>query len=478
MRAAAELLGKFASLALIVALARTEGPGGLGVFVLALAWCELATAPIEMGFDRYLLRRVAADHKALERLFANVLLLKLVRGVPVVAGSWALASLSGQDSTTREAIYVLTVALLLESVRYTLFEIFNAFERGELIAASLLTHRLLAASLGIGALAIGLGVVAVCIAYAVAAGAALAVALWLFARRIGWPGMHAPADERRELRRQSLPFAAQDLFSVGIARVDAVLLSALTTKAIVGLYGAAYRLLEATLFISTALGGAFSAMFTYLDERSDPPVRAVFERAVKATLALLFPLAVPLAVAPEALLDALFGPGFRSAADALRLLAGAVMLLGVVRISAALVVSRRDPRLMMWQFGLALAVNVALNAALIPPLEETGAALAMVGSQLVLLAGVWYLAVGAVGRPRLVSTAGAPVVAAAAMAAVMWPLREELAVALAAGTVAYLAVFLAVERRASPEDLRFLVDLTRRSLSRREAAEPGASSSS
>ena len=62
--------------------------------------------------------------------------------------------------------------------------------------------------------------------------------------------------------------------STGLARLDTLLLSFIATQAVVGLDGAAYRLLEATLFISVALQGAFSAMFTYLDERSDPPIFA------------------------------------------------------------------------------------------------------------------------------------------------------------------------------------------------------------
>lgn len=470
VRAAAELLGKFASLALLAFLAREEGPVGLGVFVLALAWCELATTPIEMGFDRYMLRRVAADHASLEALFGNVLALKLGRALPVVAVSWLLVAVTDQGATTREAIYLLTGALLLESARYTVFAVFNAHERGDLVATSLVTHRLLSAALGITVLALGHGVVAVAATYTASAAAALAVALRLLVGAVGWPGLHLPAADRRELRRQSLPFATQDLFSMGIARVDAVMLSALASKAIVGFYGAAYRLLEATLFVSSALSGAFAAMFTYLGEDSDPPIRAVFQRALKATLALLVPAAVVLAILAEPVLRLIFGAGFEDAAGALRVLAAVVVILGLVRIATALVVSRCDPSVLVPRFGLALAANVALNVALIPPLEATGAALAMLGAELLLAAATMRLAIGAAGAPRLAATAGAPLMGAAAMAAAMWPLRDELLPALPLGVVAYLAVFVAIERRVSPEDLRFLTGLVRRRLPSRTVA--------
>ena len=239
---------------------------------------------------------------------------------------------------------------------------------------------------------------------------------------------------------------------------------------IVGLYGAAYRLLEATLFISSALAGAFAAMFTYLDEDSDPPIRPVFERALKATLALLVPCGVVLGVLAEPVLRAFFGAEFVAGADALRVLAGAVVMLGVARIASSLVVSRGGAsRLVPW-FGAALALNVALNLALVPPFDAAGAAAAMLVTQVLLAgAGLW-LAAGVIGRLSVLATIAAPGLAGAAMAAAMWPMRDALLPALPVGVVAYLAAFVVVERIVSPVDLRFMVDLARSRLPSRAAA--------
>ncbi len=470
VRAIAELVGKIASLALLAILAREVGAAGLGIFVFALAWCELAIVPIEMGFDRYLLRRIAGDKSSLERLFANTFAIKLIWAVPVVAVSWTLAILVVGDTTTRTTIYLLTAALLLESLANTMTAVFNAFERGGLVAGTLLTQRLLAAALGVSVLAAGGGVAAVALTYAASAAARLTLALWLLRTRIRWPGVVLDAGTRRELRRASLPYATQDLFAVGIARADAIVLSALTSKAIVGLYGAAYRLLEATLFISSALAGAFAAMFTYLDEDSDPPIRPVFERALKATLALLVPCGVVLGVLAEPVLRAFFGAEFVAGADALRVLAGAAVMLGVARIASSLVVSRGGAsRLVPW-FGAALALNIVLNFALVPPFDATGAATAMLVTQVLLAGGGLALAAGAIGRPSILVTIAAPGLAGAAMAAAMWPLHDALLPALPLGMVAYAAVFVVVERIVSPVDLRFMVDLARRRLPSRAAA--------
>lgn len=470
LRAAGELIGKFASLALLAVLAREEGARGLGVFFFALAWCELSITPVAMGFDDYFRRRVAADKGVLERLFANVVVLKLQRAVPVVLVSWLLVLLFVGDGTTRTAIFILTAALLLETLALTVGHVFDAFERGGLVAGTLLTQRLLAAALGTGALVLGYGVIAVVVAYALGAVARLCVSLWLLARRIRWPGVHLPASERADLRRTSFAYATYDLFAIGISRADTILLSAFTSKAVVGLYGAANRLLEATLFISNALVGAFTAMFTYLDEHSDPAIRPVFERALKATLVLLAPCGVALAVLAEPMLELFFGPGFEAAVPAMQILAAVVVVLGVVRIAATLIISRGDPAQLKRWFGVALAVNIGLNLALVPPLEATGAALVMLCTELVLAAATLSLTAEAIGRPRLKTTVLAPLLSAGAMAAAMWPLRDDVLPALPVGLVAYVAVLLVVERLVSPGDLRFVVGLVRRRMPSRAAA--------
>lgn len=470
VRAGAEIAGKFASLALMATLARREGPAGLGVLVFALAWCEVATAPVDMGFDRYLLRRVARDRAELDHCFFNVLRLKLLRAVPAVAISWLAVVVIGYGHDTRLAVFVLTGAFLLDGLSFTIFSSFNGVERGDLVGMTLLTQRLISGGLGIAVLLTGHGVVAVALVYLVASTVAFALALALLARKVGLPARIFPIGPRRELRRQSLPFAAQELLSAGLARADAILLAALATQAVVGYYGAAYRLLEATLFIPTALQGAFAAMYTYLDERSEPTINAVFGRSIKLVLVALTPCAVTLAVLPGQLLTLLYGHGFAAAVPVLRVLAPIVVMLGVVLLAASLIASRLNPRVLVVYFAVALVFNVALNLLLIPPLGATGAAIAMLAAEVAFAVLALRIAMRSVGALDFAGTAGGPLVAGAAMAAVMLALHGVLALALAAGVLAYAGVLLAVDTRLAPEDVRFLRGVARQRLPARLVA--------
>ena len=64
-------------------------------------------------------------------------------------------------------------------------------------------------------------------------------------------------------------------------KVDAVILALMTTEAAVGLYGAAYRVFEATWSSPTRSSRAFSAMYVYLERDTEPTIHGTFSRSIK-----------------------------------------------------------------------------------------------------------------------------------------------------------------------------------------------------
>jgi O-antigen/teichoic acid export membrane protein len=470
VRAAGEIIGKLGSLVLFAVLAREVGDARLGIFVFALAWAEVAMTPVGLGIDQFLLRQVAEDRTRLDSYYWNALYLKLLRGVPVVVGSIVLVYVLDYSTETRQTVAIITIALLFETLARTLVNVFNAFERGELVAYSIVLQRLSSAALGLALLFAGYGVVAVALAYLLGAVLRLIQSFYLLHRRLGTPRRVLPADVRLVIRKRSLTFTAQDIFGLVLARADVLLLAALASDSVVGLYGSAYRLFEATTFINIALTGAFTAMFTYLGRDTTPPLASVFQRSVKLLLALQLPIAVSLGLLAEPLCVSFFGEEFRDSADPLRILAPVVVLFGVMVLASVLVLSRSRPKRMVYTVAVASVINIVLNLVLIPPYGEVGAALAMLGSLAVYAAIALVLAVIETGPVNWLSMTGPPLLAAAVMAVPLLLLSGVWPIALLVGTVVYAAAYAAIERVVEPDDLQFVVDLIKRRLPGRSRA--------
>ena len=462
LRAGADIIGKLASLVLFAVMARELSITDLGVYVFALALLQIAMVPVEFGFDRYLLRRIAKDRSSVHDLFFDIVSLKLVLTVPILAVVGVILLVADYDSQTREVVALMAIGFVCDALANTIYSVFMAHERNGLIAAVLIVERLAAAGAGLAVLALGYGVVAVAATFSVGSAIGLAMSAVILVRKIGLPRRSVSTAGWLRLTGVSLPFGLQDVFSVMLFKLDAVILSLLATSAAVGIYGGAYRLLEASLFITYALTGAFAPMYTYLERDSEPTVGAAYERSVKLALAGLVPIAVVFAVLAEPVCRLFFGAGLSDAAEPLRYLAPVVALIGVVTLSSSLIVSRRNPMVMVWSTAAIVALNVILNLVLIPEWEETGAAVAMLVSEVAFLAVVGPLATRTAGGVRWLRTVAGPVCAGAVMIPLLLLLIDVPLIGAIVASVAYVLVLVLIERWIAPRDVELATRMVRR----------------
>jgi O-antigen/teichoic acid export membrane protein len=460
VRAVGEVTGKVASLFLFASIGRTLGEDGLGTFVLALAFATIVLIPIDLGLDRGLLREVAADRKQAGPLAANVVVIKLVILLPAIGLAFFVLSFFDYSAELRTTIAILLLATVLESMGRTAAHLFMAVERSVAITVSIVAQRFVAAALGIAGLAAGLDITAVAWAYTLGSLVGLVVLSVALLRQVPLPGMRASRSDAR-LLMQTMTFALQDIAGLLLFRLDAVILSVLATTAAVGRYGAAYRIFEATWFISVSLIGAFSAMFTYLDHRSEPTLRSTFERALKLALVTLMPCSLAFGLCAPAIIDAMFGEKLSGAVDALRLLAPVVLLLGVGALTTTLLMSQRRPRPVLWISLVAVLVNVGLNFALVPDMGAEGAAVAMLATEALLALAALVVAHGVLGALSVRNVMVGPTLAGGAMTLTIVLLSGGLA-ALALGIVAYVAVLAAAERMLNPDEARAVTAMMRR----------------
>ncbi|MGO8904190.1 MAG: flippase [Solirubrobacteraceae bacterium] len=464
-RSGGEIVGRFASLLLFVVAGRRLGPHGLGAFVFGLAFTTLVMLPVGPGLDRYLLRVIAEERSSTHHRFFDVIAVKFVMALPLLVLGFLGLHLVGYGAQAQATAWALAPGAFSDSVARTQLAVFSAHERAGPPAAADTINRVSSAALGIVALSLGYGVVWLGITYSIGSIMSVAIGFVLMGRTIGVPTRTVRHRDWPTLATVSLPFAAQDIFSVLLAKADALILALLATQTAVGIYGAAYRLFESTLFVPFALVGAFSAMYTYLGPDSDPPLHAVVQRSIKGSLILLMPLAVAFVVVPEPICRLIYGPTFTAAAVPLRILGPAVALIGFVTLTTSLMVSRGDPRQMAYRTGIMVAANVALNFILIPIYGAAGAAASMLATEVIFTVWIARLTIRAAGPIQWLPTVIGSLAGGAAMAAVALALRHSLPAALVAGTAVYLLVMLAVEWFVSPLDVIFVASMVRRRLS-------------
>lgn len=435
-------------------MARKLGDSGFGVFTFGLAFATLVTVLAGFGQDTVLTREVARDQSRVHHYFANTFVLKVVLAIPVLVLVTLVTTLAGMAPGTRDVVVLLGFAILAELLASTCFAVYQAYERLAFIPVVIITQRTVTAGVGIAAMALGAGVVAVSAIYLAGSLLALVLALALLFRHVVRPRLQLDVHAWWPLMRVAIPVGIALVLQVVLFRVDTAILQLLKSPDVVGDYGAAYRLFEATLFVSWAVTSATYPVMARLTMRTEPSIRSVFARSLKLVLGTTVPLAVGAAVLGHPLIRLLYGSDFDPAILPLQLLAPAIVLYGVTFVTSGMLLAQNRQQMIAIVYGSLAAANIVANFAVIPRWSLNGAALVTSLTELVSAAALLYLArriTGTLGWRRVLS---GPVLAGVVSALVMLGLRHHLAAAIAAGTAAYAATLVGFEHAAYPSDAR------------------------
>ncbi len=399
------VLGKLAALAMSVVLGRVLGVSAFGAFVFAQGAGLLAARFAALGWPPLMSRLIpvyqdagdAAHLAGLLRLGPWVVL----AGGGVIGGLLAVLAIALQadasDPTLSGGLLLAALLCPVYAYRQLRRQQLSAIRRPALAMALDEVVPPLAVLALVAALAAGMLVPTASqaiMAYALGSLAgALAVTVVLHKSLRDWMQRHAspPPAPRYDLARWvriGLLCLSGISAQLLLNKADVLMLAPLGDLTETGLYGAAFRLTALMTFPQLALALVMNPRFASAHgQAQDQRLRRELGRALLFSGCTTAVAAMGLLVAPAAILGLVFGPGFEAAAPVLIVLVLAQGLMALAfPLSGAGLMTGREARLgaVTW---VALALNLCLNALLIPSLGALGAALATLAACAVLLAG-------------------------------------------------------------------------------------------
>jgi O-antigen/teichoic acid export membrane protein len=269
----------------------------------------------------------------------------------------------------------------------------------------------------------------------------------LMIKKIALPGWRFEPALLRTWFWKGLPFALTFVLTILYFRIDQPLIYVIKNETQSALYGAAYKPIEALLFLPiTFLSVVFPVLAVYHRERPKEMIEAV-NRFYKALLLMGCPASIGIFVLADPLTPLLLGHDFKASEPALRVLA---LALGVAFVNNAFIgalnASDRQSSF-TWAAAWSLVANLALNLTLIPVFGYLGASWATVATEIVLGISAWTLTARHVGRVPLFSLSWRVLLAGLVMGVAIYPLSGlggiAIAIPIAAGAAVYaIAVLL------------------------------------
>jgi O-antigen/teichoic acid export membrane protein len=382
---------------------RYLGVDAYGALVAGLAFSSVVGIITDIGLWQIGVREIAKRPDEADRILGSLLTVGLaLSGGAVLIGAPAafLVYGGGDDELIRRAILLLLITAPLAAPYGAINAFFMARQQAYVgMAVSVSGSAILLGTL-VAATAFDWGFTGVVLAYVVGNAAQ---GLLMVAIAVGRVRLRPSTDLRlaTSLLRWAVPLGGAMVVHSLYWRIDLILLSVLSSKAEVALYGLSYRFVDALAMVPSFVTVTLLPEFARLTEnrqRFDEIMQKAFTVMQVGAVAMLV-LFVGFA---EEVTRILGGEGFADAAPVLRILVAGVALtyLGAILAQALVAVNRQKS--LFWMTLVLLPGNVALNLVLIPLWGASGAALAFAVTELVhlVILLVLYRGVGAIPRPR------------------------------------------------------------------------------
>lgn len=454
-------------------IARMFDLAHFGTFNFVLAFAGVFQLLADCGLSNVLVRELATQKEHAAQLMgaAKSLIWLLSAGSFVVM--LLIVAFMRITPDTKPLLLIMGLATLAQfhSAGYT--AVFRAYEDMELNALGYVVHKVILLALVFACVQLKQGLWGVVIVHFVAN-----LALWTFyylvvRRRYLRPKLISNPPLWKALLWTAVPLGGGMILRQLAWQFDILVLNRMSTPADVGLFSGPYRIVMALNLIPLIFALPVFPVFARLAKDSRSALHDAYVRTVKYFCLASLPLAALFVVWSGPLIRLLLGEKFAPSIHALQVFGLSIVPLFVTTLFPYLFTALNQQKLFLVTTTLALALRVGLNFLLIPHFGYLSPCIAVVVSEVFVLA-MW---VHELGRLRLTlelkDTVLRPAVATVAMAVVLYFARNWSPVLAAAGclvallayagTLIALRTFSSDELRLAKEGFRFfrLPGLTR-----------------
>lgn len=367
---------------------RSFTPAEWGHYATALALIALFTVFSSAGVAPQALRAMTSDPGRQDKTLGVALQALAWASCIAAAVLIAVTPALGYPRQVLVLVAVFAPLLLLDPVLATVTAAFNARSRLGFAAWYQLVQCFVGAGIAVAAIAGGHSIVGLAFAALAADLCAVGVALVLLRTKLRLaPRLRQPPRLAFSFLRTSLPIGGIGLVGVVYDRVDTLMLSVLSSATSVAHYNVPFGFVRLSWLVPSAISAAFFPLLSRRISSQGPGAAPVFFLMVRVFLFLSLPISLALAVSSPTLLPGVFGPRYTAAVPVLQILAWTSVFgfLNYLLWYGLLAVHREKSVLKIQVLGL--IVNVAVNAWAIPRYGPSGAAAALVASDLVVVIG-------------------------------------------------------------------------------------------
>jgi len=373
----AELGTRLLSFILILVVARVLGDTGLGIYSFVFAFSNVLLMFGDIGTTVFLNRELARDRSKTRSYLDSVLGIKVVMSAIFVLATVGVAVFAAKSAEVKVALLIVGVATLFTYITSAFRAVFFAYEKNEYYALITILETVISTGLGIILLLMGYGINVFLTVFILSYFSSFVVGAALVWKKFSHFFPTFRFREWMAIIRTSVPFWLTQAFIIIYYRLDTIMLTVMTNFAVVGWYTAAYRPVEALLFIPIVVTTAVFPSMSRLHFTSKEQLRALYSTVLFYLFAVILPIAVGTTLLADKIIILLYHqPSFLPAVPAIKILIWSEVFIFLNYITGYLLNAINKQALFTISVAVYTVLNAILNVFLIPRFQHVGSAYA------------------------------------------------------------------------------------------------------
>lgn len=369
-------------------ITRYLGKEGFGDYSTVLAFFSFFGSAADLGLYTITAREISRSGADERKILGNAFSLRLISSLLVFILTPALIYFLPYSSEVKMGILIAAASFVFSSTYMVLNGVFQKNLAMDKVATAEVIGKFIQILIIIGAVRYNLGFTVIILSI-LAAMIFNFVAVLLMVRKYIPLKLQFDFVYWKKFLKESAPLGISAIIVFVYFKIDTILLSVLKTNTEVGIYNAAYKVIENISFIPAMIVGLMFPMFSRHIFSDKKHFQHLANETLKVFLILVVPMIVGTLFLSEGIIHLIGGDAFAAASNTLRILIFALTFIFFGGLFNNILIASNHQKKMLGALAGCAIFNVTFNLIFIPIFSYTAAATISVATEfLVALAGL------------------------------------------------------------------------------------------
>jgi O-antigen/teichoic acid export membrane protein len=371
-------------------ITRYLGKEGFGNYATVLAFLSFFAAVADLGLYHISTREISRHGADEEKIMGNIFSIRIIASLIIFVVSPLIVMFFPYPREVKESIIIVAASFFFSSAYQVLNGVFQKNLAMDRVSIAELIGKVIQTIFIILAVKMDWGfdwIVASLLFYMILT--FLIVFTW--SKKYIRIKLQFDFSYWKSFLKESLPMGITAIITFAYFKMDTIILSYIKSSADVGIYNAAYKVLENITFFPAMIAGLVLPLMSGTIFTDRKKFEDIANKTFKFFVVLIVPIVIGTLFLSEEVINLIGGAGFAESAQILRILIFALVFIFFGNYFNTILIVGNMQKKLMFVLSLAAVLNISLNLFFIPKFSYVAAAYISVITEMAVVALTFYL---------------------------------------------------------------------------------------